>query len=111
MSTQSSMERRRFARVRADIPMVAYQNGFTERLRAVDLSAGGALVHRAGQSPPPIMQRIELRLETGRRVRGLARTIWSRRGYFAIRFVGFEDADRLEIAEQVDRGIHRGQGI
>jgi hypothetical protein len=111
MSTLSSMERRRFARVRADVPLVANYNGFTERLRAVDLSAGGALVQRSGQIPPPMMQRFEMQLETGRRIRGLARTIWSRRDCFAVRFVGMSDADRLEIAELVDRGERRGQRI
>lgn len=96
------MERRQTARVRTDVPLVAHQNGVAHRLRAVDLSSGGALIQRRSQQQPPMIQRVELLLRGRRTVRGIARTIWARGGLHAVRFVELSDVDRLEIAEHVD---------
>ena len=102
MSTQASPERRTSTRVRTDVPVIAHQNGVAQRLRAVDLSCGGALLQRRSQRQPPMLQRVELLLRGRRTVRGVARTVWARGGLHAVRFVEFSDADRLEIAEHVD---------
>ena len=69
MSTQANLERRTSARVRTDVPVIAHQNGVAQRMRAVDLSSGGALFQRRGDRQPPMFQRVELLL----RVRSLLR--------------------------------------
>ena len=105
------MERRRSARVRADVPVIAYQDGVPLRARAVDLSCGGALIQRTAEHPPPLFQRLELLLGPSRAVSSVARTIWAEHGMCAVHFVDLSDVDRLEIAEQVDRAgrrRHRG---
>lgn len=50
-----------------------------------------------------MLQRVELRLDARRTVGGIARTVWAGRGQCAVRFIGFSDVDRLEIAEHLDR--------
>jgi hypothetical protein len=59
-----------------------------------------------------MFQRVELFLGTRQPVRGVARTVWAQEGLCAVHFVDFCDADRLEIAEHIDRterslGLHR----
>ena len=50
-----------------------------------------------------MFQRMELYLSEAVRVRSVARTVWARDGMCAVRFVDLSDADRLEIAEHLDR--------
>ena len=107
MITQGMMERRRSARVRADVPVITYQDGVPLRARAVDLSCGGALIQRTAEHPPPMFQRLELFLGSSRPVHGVARTVWAHHGMCAVRFVDLSDVDRLEIAEHVDRSERR----
>jgi len=101
------MERRRSARVRADIPVITYQDGVALRARALDLSCGGALIQRTADHPPPMFQRVDILLGPSRHVQGVARTVWAQSGMCAVHFVGLSDADRLEIAEHVDRAERR----
>jgi hypothetical protein len=101
------MERRRSARVRADVPVITHQDGVAHHARAVDLSCGGALIQRTADHPPPMFQRLELFLGGTVPVRGVARTVWADAGMCAVHFVDLSDADRLEIAEHLDRSSRR----
>ena len=103
MNIHETMERRQSARIRADFPIVAYQDGVAHHQRAVDLSCGGALIQRGTQRPPPMIQRVELHLGAGQMLCGMARTVWASNGMCAVRFVDMSDADRLDIAEHIDR--------
>jgi hypothetical protein len=97
------MDRRRCARYRADLAVITYENGVAHRGRSLDLSCGGALLQRSIDRAPPMLQRLELQLDGRHTVRGMARTVWSKRGTCAVRFLGLSDVDRLEIAEHLDR--------
>ena len=89
--------------MRTDLPVIAYQDGMAHRVRAVDLSCGGALIQRRSTRQPPMVQRLELCLGEGAPIRGVVRTIWARGELHAVRFVELGDADRLDIAEHIDR--------
>ena len=51
---------------------------------------------------PEVRERFELHLGA-RPIRGRARSVWSRDGLHAVRFVSMSDVDRLVIAEHIDR--------
>lgn len=107
------MERRRSARFRVDVPLVAFVDGRCRLFRAIDLSCEGALVQRSGARAdrgPPLVHAVELQLGRGVPLRGLARTVWSGRELHAVRFVRLADADRLAIAEHLDALTRRRRG-
>ncbi|HZO14542.1 MAG TPA: PilZ domain-containing protein [Polyangiaceae bacterium] len=99
---QATMDRRQGARLGTDIPLVTYRDGVAFHCRAVDLSSGGALVYNPTRREPPLLQRIELTLNRSTTISALARTIWSSGRWIALRFVGLDDVDRLDIAEHLD---------
>lgn len=106
----AAMDRRKSARTRADVPVIAYQNGTARQHRVIDLSTSGALIQRSGTWRPPMVQRVELRLGGQRTVSGMARTVWADGGLHAVRFVNLSDVDRLDIAEHMDHLQGRGPG-
>jgi hypothetical protein len=108
MSILAGIERRRSARMRTDLPVVAYQDGMAHRVRAVDLSCSGALIQRRSARHPPMIQRLELHLGGEAPVRGVARTVWSSGDLHAVRFVELDDVDRLDLAEHID--LLQGRG-
>ena len=103
MYTSKVMERRIGARVRTDLHLTAYRDGRAVPCRAVDLSPGGVLVRRGGRRAVPMVQRIELDLGHAKPLRAMARTVWRSDELHALRFVGMNDVDRLEIAQHLDR--------
>ena len=94
-----SMDRRQFSRVATDVPLIARCGARARRARAVDLSSQGALI-RGGFRDRPLLQR--LAIEVGGTVHTLARTVWADDEFQAVRFVGLDDVDRLDIAEHLD---------
>ena len=90
------------ARLSADLAMTSYRDGYAKACRAVDLSASGALIRRISSHKPPMVQRIELHLGRGEPLEVLARTVWSNHELHAVRFIGLNDVDRLDIAEYLD---------
>jgi hypothetical protein len=97
------MDRRQRSRIRTDCRLRTYREGRLREGRAYDLSTDGALVFQPTNRRPALVQRIELELDGGARFQALARTVWSQDGWHAVRFVGLSDADRLDIAEHLDR--------
>ena len=102
MIISTSMERRHGVRIRTDCALTAHREGVSINGRAFDLSAGGALIRSAVRRPPPMVQRLEISLGSAGGLETLARTVWSRKEWHAVRFVGLSDVDRLEIAEHLD---------
>src|SRR5262245_53954070 len=99
----TTMERRRGLRLGTDLGLTAFRDGVAFRCRAFDLSCGGALVYDPSQRTPPLVQRVELDLDRMTRIVTLARTIWAKGAWQAVRFVGLDDVDRLDIAEHLDK--------
>jgi len=67
-----------------------------------DISAGGALVVRGTAPRPPKLHRVEIPMGGREPLRLLARVVRSFGTYHAVRFVGLDPVDRLELAEVVD---------
>ena len=98
------------ARLLADCSVTLRVDGVARPARTLDLSVGGALVHepyRAGR-PLPLVCPVELSLAGRQPIRAVARTVRSRAGQHALRFVGLSEVDRLDIAEHLDRLYRRG---
>lgn len=100
------MERRFGPRTHCDYPLVAIVDGHRHACRAVDLSTTGLVFER----PRGLLERelshitaFELDLGSGRPIRLRGRPVWTREKLQAIRFVSMNDADRLTLAEQLDR--------
>lgn len=96
------MDRRFGIRVSTDCRLTAYVGTTALDCRAVDLSAAGALVWHARPRDTPLLQRFEVHLVSRASVPVLARTVWSRGHWQAVRFIEVHDVDRLEIAEHLD---------
>jgi hypothetical protein len=101
MIAVNSMERRLALRSPTDVPLTAYRDGIAFSCRAIDLSCGGALVYDPSRRRPPLVQRLELAIGE-REIRTLARTIWCAGKLRAVRFIGLDEVDRLDIAEHID---------
>ena len=101
------MERRSsFNRARVDLPVFSFVDGFRHTCRAVDLSSTGMVIERTRSMrhrEPPALHAFELHLRGQRPIRGRARSVWSKEGLHAVRFVAVSDVDRLDIAEHLDR--------
>jgi hypothetical protein len=100
------MERRSGPRTLCDYSLTAIIDGTRHVCRAVDLSVGGLVFER----PKTMLHRelhhvtaFELDVGLGRPIRLRGRPLWSRDRFLAIRFVAINDADRLTIAEHLDR--------
>src|SRR5262245_5665103 len=83
-------------RLVADCAVTLVVDGVRREARTLDLSCGGALVHEhANARSLPLVCPVEITLGTAGTIRGLARTVRSRDGRHALRFVGLSDVDRL----------------
>lgn len=100
------MERRISSRAQVDVPICALVDGFRHACRAVDLSPTGMVFERtrvlAGRELAQLNP-FEIFLAGSRPIRAQARSVWSRDRLLAVRFVRMSDADRLTIAELLDR--------
>jgi len=100
------MERRIGPRAICDYPLVAIVDGHRHACRAVDLSVSGLVFERPkGLRGRELSQvtAFELDVGHGRPIRLRGRPVWSSDHLQAIRFVSMNDADRLTLAEQLDR--------
>lgn len=100
------MERRSGSRTLCDYSLTAIIDGHRHVCRAVDLSVGGLVLERS----PGLIERelcqitaFELNVGHGRPIRMRGRPVWNRERLTGIRFVMINDADRLTIAEHLDR--------
>jgi len=100
------MERRLSSRAQVDVPVSAFIDGTRHDCRTIDLSASG-MVFQSNRSLAlrelPGLNGFELYLGANRPIRARARSVWSRDGLQAVRFVLIHDVDRLVIAEHLDR--------
>jgi len=107
------MERRFSSRARVDIPIRAFIDGTSFACRAVDLSATGMVFERSRylvNRELCAVSRFEIYLGN-RPIRTRGRAVWSRDRLQAVRFVLMHDADRLTIAELLDRMVQHHQPL
>jgi hypothetical protein len=100
------MERRSGPRTLCDYSLTAIIDGHRHVCRAVDLSVGGLVFERPRSLVDRELHQVtafELDVGRGRPIRLRGRPLWSRERLLAIRFVAINDADRLTIAEHLDR--------
>ncbi len=100
------MERRISLRAQVDVPACALVDGFRHAVRAVDLSPLGMVIERSRalveRHVGPVTP-FEIYLPGARPIRARARPVWNRSRTLALRFVSIQDADRLTLAELLDR--------
>jgi len=102
------MERRVSSRAQVDVPVCALVDGFRYACRAFDLSPTGMVFERTralaarhlAQAGP-----YEIYLPGERPIRARARPVWDNERILAVKFVSMNDADRLTIAELLDRKV------
>jgi hypothetical protein len=102
------MERRISLRAQVDLPICALVDGFRHECRAFDMSPLGMVFERSralvgrhiGQISP-----FEIYLPGARAIRARARPVWGKGRMTAVRFVMINDADRLTLAEMMDRKV------
>ncbi len=102
------MERRIASRAQVDVPICAFVDGFRHDCRAVDLSPSGMVVEVSrglGRRALPQVNPFEIDLGGERPIRTRARSVWVRERLHAVRFVAMNDADKLTIAELLDRKV------
>lgn len=100
------MERRMGFRAQVDLPVSAWVDGHWHNCRVIDLSPTGMVVERTlslAQRPTRSLNRMSLYRLGDQPIAMRARTVWSQGRYQAVRFVLIDDADRLTIAEHLDR--------
>lgn len=100
------MERRSGPRTLCDYRLTAIIDGYRHVCRAVDLSVSGLVFERSRALLERELHQVtpfELDVGAARPIRLRARPVWSRDRLQAIRFVAINDADRLTIAEHLDR--------
>jgi PilZ domain len=100
------MERRSGPRTLCDYSLTAIIDGFRYTCRAVDLSVGGLVLERSRSLLDRDLLQVtafELDVGRGRPIRMRGRPVWNRERFTGIRFVLINDADRLTIAEHLDR--------
>jgi hypothetical protein len=102
------MERRMSSRAQVDVPICALVDGFRHTCRAFDLSPTGMVFERsrafAGRHVAQVSA-FEIYLPGERRIRARARPVWGKERVMAVKFVVINDADRLTIAELLDRKV------
>jgi hypothetical protein len=107
------MERRLASRAQVDVPICAFVDGFRHECRAVDLSPSGMIVELSRtlrRRALPMVNPFEIHLG-GRPIRTRGRSVWARERFHAVRFVAMSDADRLTIAELLDRKARLGEAL
>ncbi len=107
------MERRIASRAQVDVPICAFVDGFRHDCRAVDLSPSGMVVEVSrglGRRALPQVNPFEIYLGE-RLIRTRARSVWVHERLHAVRFVVMNDADRLTIAELLDRKVRLHEAL
>jgi hypothetical protein len=102
------MERRISSRAQVDVPVSALVDGFRHACRGVDLSPTGMVFERTRSLSArelPQLSPLEIFLDGPSPIHARARAVWSRGRLQAVRFVAMSDADRLTIAELLDRKV------
>ncbi len=102
------MERRMSSRAQVDVPICALVDGFRHACRAFDLSPTGMVFERSrafAERPLAQVGAFEIDLPGERRIRARARPVWGKDRVTAVKFVMMNDADRLTIAELLDRKV------
>ena len=99
------MHRRCSVRAQTDVPVSVYANGSVFACRAVDLSTQGVVIERVPgldhhDARPFYWMKFGLG-DDG--VLALARPAWKKGRSQAFRFIEISDADRLTLAEEMDR--------
>lgn len=108
------MERRSGPRTLCDYSLTALLDGHRHVCRAVDLSVTGLVFERSRglmERELPQLTAFELDVGQARPIRLRGRPVWSRDRLMAIRFVLINDADRLTIAEHLDRRRALGDAL
>jgi len=102
------MERRLGLRAHCDYPLVAIVDGHRHACRAVDLSVSGLVFERpralSGRELSALTA-FELTIGKGKPIRLRGRPVWAKDTLQAIRFVSMNVADRLTLAEELDRKV------
>jgi hypothetical protein len=102
------MERRISPRAQVDVPICALVDGFRHPCRAFDLSPTGMVFERSralSDRRLPQISPFEIYLPGQRPIRARARPVWSDNRMLAVKFVVMSDADRLTLAELLDRKV------
>ena len=102
------MERRMSSRAQVDVPVCALVDGFRHACRAFDLSPTGMVFERTRALAARHLAQVspfEIYLPGARPIRARARPVWDRDRLLAVKFVAMNDADRLTIAELLDRKV------
>ncbi len=103
------MERRISSRAQVDVPICALVDGFRHACRASELSPTGMVFERSraarrsrqmAQAAP-----FEIYLPGSKPIRARARPVWASERIQAVKFVVISDADRLTLAELLDRKV------
>jgi len=102
-------DRRREPRVAVDLTCRALVGRVARHYRVVDLSCGGALIEHGAHPPPDAVHTITLDDGSNRGLHVLARTVWTSDERHAVCFLALNEADRLEVAEGMDRLIAVGR--
>jgi PilZ domain len=102
------VERRVSMRAQVDMPISALAFGVRHACRAIDISPAGmvfeqprALEERGISQVAPF----EIYLPSARPIRARGRVVWARKRLLAVKFVWMNDADRLTLAELLDRKV------
>jgi hypothetical protein len=126
-SGRGAVERRSGIRGRVDFPVVIVSDGFRHQCRAVDLGPTGMVIElprSLAAREAHLVDAYELLLDGVHLLRLLARPVWRNGTAQAVRFLGLgrtergllerhirtspisgmNDVDRLELAEDLDRG-------
>jgi hypothetical protein len=102
------MERRISLRAQVDVPICALVDGFRHACRAIDLSPAGMVFEQTRALAERQMAQVapfEIYLPGGRPIRARGRSVWGRDRLLAVKFVMMHDADRLTLAEMLDRKV------
>jgi len=106
------MERRIGLRGRTDFRVIARNGILAAHCRGIEISSTGIILDRGREvtaRETPLVMKLELLLpERVRRLRALARPVWSFGSQQALRFIHMSDVDRLDLAEHLDILAIRG---
>jgi hypothetical protein len=105
-SPPPGVERRQAPRTATELSVLVGDGAVVSWARCVEISTGGVLLSRDSSTDNDwrIYLRLELELP-GRQepINAVARPVWSRGPFQALKFVRMSAADRLAVAEHVDR--------
>ncbi len=102
------MERRISMRAQVDVPICALVDGFRHECRAFDLSPTGMVFEQTRALAERHLSQVapfEIYLPGARPSRARGRKVWSKERLLAVKFVMIGDADRLTLAELLDRKV------